>query len=243
MSDLVLISGWGHDSKVWQGMRQALSSGINVRFLEWPQSLPEDESGIESMLEQQASQITEGSVCCGWSLGGQLATRLVARDPGHFAGLITQCSNPCFVTAQDWPWAMPQQDFKLFAASVGQSAYQSLRRFRQLVAMGSPSARDDVRLLNQLPSWSEADMQQGLQYLKDWDTRPLLENLQLPQAHCFGGQDALVPITCAAAVADMAGSSSVWTLQQAGHCPMLSHPTELAQWIASKVATWCSDHE
>jgi len=242
MTDLVLISGWGHDGQVWQSLQQALPSSWSVQLLEWPETLP-DQADIRALLSQLMNQIPSGSVCCGWSLGGQLATQLVAGDPQHFAGLMTICSNPRYVAGPDWDCAMAQQDFQLFAESVNHSAMQSLRRFRQLVARGALSARDDVRQLSHLPAWPEASLQQGLLYLQDWDTRPLLKNLQLPQAHCFTAYDALVPVSCAAAVAEMAGPSNVWILEQAGHCPLLSHPAELAEWMVTRIEKWCAGNE
>jgi len=125
---LVLIHGWGCDSKIWQGVLPELTQYLNVITIDLPgfgesdffQATPnqivssEQQTSLASYLDSILAVLPERCSLMGWSLGGMLATVLVSRYPSRFTNFITLASNPTFVQKKGWLSAMPKKNICSF---------------------------------------------------------------------------------------------------------------------------------
>ncbi len=197
---LVLIHGWGLSSAVWLPWLPWLRPYCHIHLLDLPgygASGAMPEASVESVMEACLAVLPERAVYVGYSLGGMLATRIAATYPRRVQGVVTLASNARFVADADWPWAMSEDDFAGFAASLAHPV-RALKRFAGLQARGGD---DEKNLLQQLRGMQEsvpqAVLETSLRWLRELDLRPLIGELSVPARFCFAGGDALVPVVAA----------------------------------------------
>src|SRR5688572_5114562 len=92
MINLVLIHGWGRDSRTWQPVLESLQSFATVTLIDLPgfgASTVLPEFSLDAVLDKIAAQLPQDAVIMGWSLGGMLAVQLAARFPGSIRAVIT----------------------------------------------------------------------------------------------------------------------------------------------------------
>ncbi len=233
---LVLLHGWGMHSGVWEAFLPLLTPHARVRCIDLPgfgrsAGLPVPTS-LESMTGVLQDVAPAQSIWVGWSLGGLLAMEMASRFPLQVSRLVLIAATPCFVERDDWPVAMPAQEFSAFAESVRRDAASALTRFLVLQCQGSVSVRQDLRYLQScmaqgMPASSEA-LQQGLALLGNSDCRARVSELSVPVLCLLGQKDALVPASVASAPSFLPPSSVVRVVEGAAHAPFLSHPTVCA---------------
>lgn len=236
---LVLLHGWGGDSRGWRPLLDALDAGgegdhkdrpyESVLALDLPgfgdaahENWPED----ETLLRELYQRLPHNCLLIGHSLGGMLAARLAALPGEKIRGLITIGANGRFVAGGDWP-GMPEQTFVQFQREMQTEPAATWEKFCGLQARGDSDMR---RVLRQLKQWppqiNRSTWLAALDCLARWDNRELLCNLPVPALHLLGERDALVP----AAVAELLGAP-VEVLAGCGHAPQISSPERVAEKI------------
>lgn len=233
---LVLVHGWGFGSAVWQPLVATLQQQFSLYLLDLPgyganSNATADDWHLLSLLEYIERQLPFPAIWVGWSLGGQLAAEYAMHQPDRVTGLLTLCSNPCFVANSAWQNAMASSTFSEFARATDENPHASLNRFAGLVAQGSPQQRQDLRFLQSCLKASpmpEADLlSAGLKLLSSLDSRAAYTELTLPHAHLLGALDALVPTEAADAITNLNPRAQVILLEQACHIPWLQQLGEV----------------
>lgn len=233
---LVLLHGWGMHSGVWEGVLPMLTPHARVRCIDLPgfgrsagMSMPPSLESTTDILHEVAPA---QAVWMGWSLGGLVAMEMASRFPQRVSRLVLVAATPCFVQREDWPCAMPAEDFSFFADSVRQDPASALRRFLALQCQGSVSSRQDLRFLQsciaQAPAPSGNELEQGLALLQASDRRAAFVTLSSPVLCLLGEHDALVPAGVASALLSLRPSSAVRVVEGAAHVPFLSQPRACA---------------
>jgi malonyl-CoA O-methyltransferase len=237
--ELVLLHGWGCNREVWRPLLVLLRPWANVTLLDLPGCAPGLlDSGKAQELSDALSGILDSSperaVYVGWSLGGQLALELAARNPERVLAVVTICSNPKFVAAEDWP-GMGADVFQEFLAGIQADPVAALKRFDTLLVKGASQPRHLLREFQRLrrPDAS-AGLLAGLGWLAAIDQRESFSTLTQPQLHLLAERDALVPSVVGRPIAArMAGAPSgqVKVLPGCSHLAPMEAPVELAQEI------------
>lgn len=235
---VVLIHGWGLNHAIWQPVADALATDYQVLALDLPgyglaTSIPEPYS-LEAITEQLAALIPAHSFVLGWSLGGLVATMLALRHPAKVRSLALVASSPCFLQQPDWP-GMNAQVMQQFAGSLSANLALTVERFLAIQAMGSDTARQDIKQLKQavlsLPLPQAQVLAAGLEILATTDLRPELARLSVPLFGCFGRLDSLVPVAMVTKLAEFAPQAQISVLAKASHAPFISHQTEFLHWL------------
>jgi len=196
---LVLLHGWGCDSRIWAPLLPYLREYNDVITLDLP-SIDIPFAGthvdLEAYIDALLAHLPEQGVYIGWSLGGMLATALAARYPSKVTGLITLAANLQFVATPQWPCALASDVFDTFYQSVCQHPRAALKRFYHLQTQGDSCAREQLQWLRSLtPTQPLLDhLESGLMLLRSLDNRECLARLTMPGLHLFGEKDTLVPI-------------------------------------------------
>lgn len=243
-SALVLLHGWGLDSRVWQGLLPALKARLGADFpllcLDLPgyQGRPDLEDPIARSVDALLAQVPLGAVVAGWSLGGLVAQLMAVRDPAKVVRLALIASTPCFVRKKGWPHGQPAALLTAFAAAVEEDPAGVLPRFSALINQGDHQQRALARQLAPLahpPLPATPALARGLNWLKDLDLRPLAGRIPQPTLVLHGDQDPLMPLGAGAWLAHHLPQARLVTVAGAAHVPFLADPEATAQALADLV--------
>ncbi|WP_335924097.1 pimeloyl-ACP methyl ester esterase BioH [Shewanella indica] len=241
--DLILLHGWGVNSAVFHPLLPGLSQyrvhSVDLPGFGFSQAI---DGELDDWVDALVAALPTQAVWLGWSLGGLVATRVAQRFPERVAGLITVASSPCFMARSDnqWPGIAPNV-LTQFAEQLQQDLQRTIEKFLAIQAMGSDSARDDIRTIRELvlarPLPNEQALAQGLEMLAKVDLRPGLERLALPWLRVWGRLDGLVPRRVANLLPGNTSTTDL-LLPKASHAPFISHPQEfiegLNSWLTEK---------
>lgn len=229
---VVLLHGWGVNHQVWSQLLLALPKELEVYIPDLPGfglSPCPSFYDVDSVLAQLAEQIPQQSTVIGWSLGGLLATALASRYPDKVKTLGLIASSPCFMAKDNWP-GMDSRVMQQFAGQLQQDLALTVERFLAIQALGSSTARQDIKLLKQavlsLPLPSSAALQGGLNLLADLDLRQEFAALKQPAFCILGRLDSLVPLAIAPLLQQLRPELKLDVLQKASHAPFISHQSE-----------------
>lgn len=229
--ELVLLHGWGMHGGVFAALRLALEPRFHVRALDLPGhgfSAFTPLTGFDEMVDAVAAQVPEGSIVCGWSLGGLVAQRLARRHPVRARALALVDTTPCFVERPDWPHAMQAATLAGFASGLRTDLEPTLKTFLALNALGGTQARPALRALaadlvsRGAPDPSALDV--GLEILRTVDLRDETASIAQPAVVVHGARDVLVPVEAGRWLAANLPRARLVELADAAHLPFVSHP-------------------
>lgn len=234
---LVLLHGWGVNQGVWQSVATQLDNTVQLITPDLPgfglcRDYPQPYH-LNAVVEMLAAQIPEQSYVCGWSLGGLLAIALAYRYPHKVKHLALLAASPCFMARQDWP-GMAEAVMQQFASSLSENLPLTIERFLAIQAMGSSSARADIKALKQaIMTYPMADanaVEGALQLLKI-DLRSEFSSLTQPVSGFFGRLDSLVPVKITDLLRQMQPQGQFVIAAHASHAPFISHQDEFMHWL------------
>jgi pimeloyl-[acyl-carrier protein] methyl ester esterase len=235
---LVLVHGWGLNHAVWQQILPQLAEHFVVLTPDLPgfglaTHYPEPYT-LADVAAMVATQIPAGSLVLGWSLGGLVATQIALDCPDKVKALALVASSPCFVAGDDWPGMAPEV-LSQFAAALAKDVALTIDRFLAIQALGSETARQEIKLLKQallsLPLPQPVALAGGLTILATDDLRSRLTELCMPVAGCYGRLDSLVPAAMLTKLQALLPQSEFTVLPKASHAPFISHPLEFSSWL------------
>ncbi len=226
--DLVLLHGWGLNSAAWQGVLPLLQPYFTVHLVDLPgfgDSPPLAEHSLNAIAQAVLAQTPEEAVWVGWSLGGLVATQAALLAPERVRRLVTVASSPKFAQTDTWPGIAPKV-LDQFIASLAGDFKTTIERFLAIQAMGSESARQDIKALRgwlgEKPLPNQQALHQGLLLLQHEDLRAQLAQLDMPFLAMYGKLDSLVPVATASEVAKLAPDCEVYVLDKSSHAPFVT---------------------
>lgn len=244
--DLVLLHGWGMNGAVFDGIKTELSKQFRLHIIDLPGFGYSADLGIEdpdlsSWLDLMLKALPERAHLLGWSLGGMLAIRLAFLYPERVLSLITVASSPRFVAEPEWPGVKPEV-LTSFSAQLQADTHKTIERFLAIQALGSASARDDVRILRERLQSRPAPLHQalrmGLSLLQELDLRAELTTLDIPSLHLFGRLDGLVPARVLDVWPRASASNAVLHLfVDSSHAPFITETVEFIRVVSEFIAT------
>ena len=191
MQRILMITGWGVGTHPLDLLKNHLTEfGYQVELI-----------NVFNLFDAEALQkhvqlAAHFDVIIGWSLGGQLAAKLVQylhEQTGKLNVLITLASNPCFVANASWNVGMENATFLSFKDSFEKDPWVTLKRFCYLVTQGSLNAKQDwMKLQNSIYDEDLKLKTSGLEMLECLNTVSILQNYPGEQLHIFAEEDGLV---------------------------------------------------
>ncbi|MGS0674050.1 pimeloyl-ACP methyl ester esterase BioH [Shewanella sp. 0m-4] len=227
--DVVMLHGWGVNSAVFTPLHSALNN-YRFHYVDLPgfghsQAVMGD---IEDWLDAIMEQVPEKAIWTGWSLGGLVATLAAIKQPQRVSALCTIASSPCFMARENWP-GIPSEVLGQFASQLTQDLDKTVERFLAIQAMGSQTAKGDIKQLRELvqarPSAQQSALAQGLDMLENVDLRSQLSQIEQPWLRVWGRLDGLVPRRMITAMPQVSASEDM-LLAKASHAPFISHQAE-----------------
>nr|WP_275659011.1 pimeloyl-ACP methyl ester esterase BioH [Shewanella sp. Isolate11] len=226
---IVMLHGWGVNSAVFNPLHADLAD-YQVHYVDLPGfgDSKTVEGDIDTWVDSIMAQVPEKAIWAGWSLGGLVATRAAIRHPQRVKALLTIASSPCFMAreAEGWPGIAPQV-LAQFGQQLDQDLAKMVERFLAIQAMGSETAKQDIKQLRDLvlakPLPDAIALKQGLQMLAEVDLRPQLDQLMLPWLRVWGRLDGLVSRRVPPLMPKPNDLINDVTLTKASHAPFFSH--------------------
>lgn len=242
---IVLISGWGMPATVLEPLAQEMDGDGRVSVVQLPGlvSEPGVEYGWQELLNYLDLHLLETPVIMvGWSLGGTLGALYASQSPDKVAGLVTLGTNPCFVRNDDWPEAMLPATFSSFYAGMQEDPEATIQQFSMLCSMGNGNQKELMRELATLTK--EVDLEPAillgmLKLLGESNVRSQFADIRCPVIHCFGKQDALVPVDVAARVGQEYHAHAV-NCFNGGHSFFLDEKSGNIRMVADLVTRLCN---
>ena len=226
---IVMLHGWGMNSAVFTPLHLSLSE-YRVHYVDLPGFGHSSaiEGDIDDWLEALIIQLPHEAIWVGWSLGGLLATLAALNYPAKVRGLVTIASSPCFMAREEEKWpGIPPQILSQFGESLHKDLGKTIERFLAIQAMGSATAKEDIKRLKNLvlsrPLPDSRALVQGLQMLKCVDLRPRLDQINLPWLRIWGRLDGLVPRRVPPLMPVNDALYRDFILPKASHAPFFSH--------------------
>ena len=192
MQKILLITGWAVGIQPLQMLKQSLSDkGFEVELINIFNSFDAE------TLSRYVAKATDYDVIMGWSLGGQLATKLIQQieeKTGQLKTLITVASNPCFIANDKWNVGMENSTFSSFKSSFKTDPLMTLKRFCYLVTQGRANAKQDWQKLQNSVNDDDLVLKSyGLEMLEHFNHVDILKNYSGHQLHVFAEDDGLIP--------------------------------------------------
>ena len=233
---LVLLHGWGMNSAVFSEFLPYLADELHITRICLPgfgqnaSVLPDDYS-LHTLAALVSEQVPDNAIVAGWSLGGLVAQQLALSYPDKVAGLITLASSPCFVSGSNWKGIAPDV-LKGFQRQLARDYEKTLDRFLAIQAMGSATAKQDVKTLRaqlrELPTPAELALAGGLALLETVDLRAEIGRINQPTLRIYGRLDSLVPTCSIDRVHELHPAADTVVMPHAAHAPFISHPRQTA---------------
>jgi pimeloyl-[acyl-carrier protein] methyl ester esterase len=229
-TDVVLLHGWGMNGAVWQQTAEVLAQHYRVHTVDLPgygHSAEVPETDLDAIANRLLAGAPDKAIWIGWSLGGLVATHIALNHSERVEKLITVASSPKFAAEKPWRGIQPKV-LKAFTAQLLEDFQATIERFMALQAMGSPTARQDVKALKKAvlsrPLPHPDSLLAGLEMLATVDLRAELKNLTVPYLRLYGRLDGLVPVKVAEDVAEYSRNSEQFTFSSSSHAPFMTEP-------------------
>ena len=165
------------------------------------------------------------AILLGWSLGGLVAQQIALSFPQKVKQLILLATSPCFIAKGEWP-GIKIQILDSFKNQLLDNPGATVSRFLAIQAMGSPSAKHDIKLIKQqvdvYPPASSVALSAGLELLVTSDLRAKLIDLSMPCQLLLGRLDSLVPIKLKHDIQQLNPSIQVTVFEHSSHAPFIS---------------------
>lgn len=237
---IVFLHGWGMNSKVWDVIRPELEAlhESPMHFLDLPgfgsNQVAPTPYNLNTLADWLESHIESPSIIMGWSLGGLVAQRFAHKFPSKVAQLGLIASTPKFLQTEDWPGIKPDV-LAMFAKQLQNDHAKTIERFMAIQAMGSETAKQDIKQLRELVLSAESALPEalteGLKILHNEEEFGPIANPDVPVHMLMGKLDSLVPHRVRKHVQALSNNTHITLVAKASHAPFISHKQEFLEWF------------
>ena len=120
----------------------------------------------------------------------------------------------------------------MFETQLEKNFQKTLERFLAIQAMGSETAKQDIKTIRQqvmqFPAPAEEALKKGLTILSSEDMRQDIGRISVPTLRLYGRLDSLVPTSGIDRICELHPQSDSVVLPHASHAPFISHPQQTA---------------
>ncbi|MCB4434650.1 pimeloyl-ACP methyl ester esterase BioH [Alteromonas sp. McT4-15] len=234
--DVVFLHGWGMNSGAFTSFIPYLSDNFRVTTIDLPgfgenAGVVPSPYNVDSLARAIVEVLPEQCVLVGWSLGGLVAQKVALMVPEKLTGLVTIASTPRFIAGPGWP-GIAADLLKMFETQLEKNFQKTLERFLAIQAMGSDTAKHDIKTIRQqvtqYPDPAEEALKKGLRILSTEDMRQDVGRIAVPTLRLYGRLDSLVPTSGIDQICELHPQSDVVVLPHASHAPFISHPQQTA---------------
>jgi pimeloyl-[acyl-carrier protein] methyl ester esterase len=233
---LAFLHGWGLNGAVWNTLHEMLAPHFTLHLVDLPghgfsSHVPVGKLG--PLADRIVSALPARLHLAGWSLGGQVALEIARRHAERIDKLMLIATTPRFIDSADWPHGKKTVVLDDFAKRLGTDYHVTIKSFLALQVLHQPHARKMIGELQEAVGArgtpSVAQLNAGLEILRDTDLRAQLSDINTPTLIIQGDRDALTSEAAGAWLAQQLPNATYAMIAQATHAPFLSHPAIFMQ--------------
>ncbi len=224
---LYLVSGWAATGAVWKPVLKNLSDKLDIEPVDWREA-------IDGELDRRIAENTERCIVAGWSMGGQIALRAAALNPGKIAGLFLVSSMCCLVERGGRPGVSRDVPEKI-KVMLERNRKVYLRAFFAQCLYPEKDTRIIADLLEESDSITMESLMSGLEYMSDTDAGLTLE---IPLMIVHGRDDKVIPPECSEYIMRNTSLSRAAYIENAGHLLPLVKP-EIVGDLLNELSEYC----
>lgn len=229
---LVLMHGWGLNSRVWESVLPQLQRSFTVVAVDLPghgaSSWPPEFHDADSLAESMAALLEDGDSMLGWSLGALAAMELAARFPGRIRKLALVAATPKFLRSADWPHGVEPDALREMGERLRTDLTGTVRNFLALQVLGDEHAHSTLKTLREKVQAGGAPqpvaLAAGLQTLAASDLRARLPLIEAPTLVISGERDRLSHPKAGEKLASALPCGEFQLVPRAAHAPFISQP-------------------
>jgi len=247
---LVMLHGFGCDSRVFASIGAKLSREIDVLMVDMPghgQTPPEAGQAKEnstffgfaaySILHALDQYLGETYSLLGWSMGGQIALEMYKQKSAHkcddpgcshnpIGSLILISSTPRFVSSGDFPVGMNKAVFNKFKKGINEHAESSMDDFYNLLFSKNEDGGKYIGdLKKQTPP--QKTLSSCMESFEKFDARSILPKIEVPALIITGDSDQIIDPKTSMFLSQKIKNSALKVFKGAGHAPHLTREKEV----------------
>lgn len=238
---MLLIHGWGVDSRVWSGQSELEAafeyslpvtlpgySGAGEGAGSW--ATPDLSPGVRAILDNAPDGPDDGPLTAvGWSLGAMALIEAAIEAPERFSAIVLVGASPSFVKRKDFPWGQKPSVVRRMVKELGSGTEDAIKRFQPLIFTGKERASLEVKeLLGQMWRFrcDPLSLENGLMALINTDLREALASVTTKTLVVHGTLDAVCDVECGRYLASNIAGAKLSIMDGAGHAPFITRPRE-----------------
>jgi pimeloyl-[acyl-carrier protein] methyl ester esterase len=241
---LVMLHGFGCDSRVFASIGAKLSKDFDVLMVDIPghgqtkEEFRDFSFSAYTILYALDNYLKEPYSLLGWSMGGQIALEMCKQskkrcemgdakcDHSHIESLILISTTPKFVGSDDFPVGMNKAVFNKFKKGVNEHTESSMDDFYKLIfSNGGDSGKYIDEMKKQMPS--QKTLSSCMESFEKSDERSVLPKIEVPTLMITGDSDQIVDPKASMFLSQEIKNSTLKVFKGAGHAPHLTREKEV----------------
>jgi pimeloyl-[acyl-carrier protein] methyl ester esterase len=241
---LVMLHGFGTDSRVFSSIGTKLSKDYDVSMVDLPghgqtRLRPEDYGGqaketgsffgfcaysilhaLEKFLKNEPYHLL------GWSMGGQIALEMFKQNPKLINSLILISTTPRFIESDDFKIGMNNAVFNKFKKGLKNDKDKTLDEFYHMLFAANEDRSqylDDLK--KQIPP--EKTLLDSMNSFENYDERNILPKINIPTLILAGDKDKIIDAKASMFMSQEIKGSVLRIFKGTGHAPFLTKEKEV----------------
>jgi pimeloyl-ACP methyl ester carboxylesterase len=227
---VILIPGWGMNSRVWDGvLPHLLENGNDVVLLDQRCTGMSDKDFDDVSIDALGSDVVrlveeldlDAVVIDGWSLGGAVAMGAASKLGARCSGVVSTCgASPRYTQSEGWPYGATEDVVVQTVAALRADRANFLHGLASSVChadVGIPT----VEWMWQIFMQASAKADESLADLGRVDQRDIVRELTIPAAVMYGEHDVIVSPEIAIHNAELLVQGQLIAFESSGHAPFI----------------------
>ncbi|CAL4325542.1 pimeloyl-ACP methyl ester esterase BioH [Buchnera aphidicola] len=227
--NLILLHGWGINSKIWYYIVQELKIFFKIHLIDFPgfgKNKNLHPLHIDDIINLLHTYMPKNAIWIGWSIGGLIASQYALKYPMNILGIITVSSSPCFLSKKNWP-GIKKNFLDILCKNLITNYYKTINNFLSYNTIHTLQSTQEINILKNIllsqPKPSLNTIKYGLNTLCTSDLCLQIRYIKKPFLRIYGNLDVLVPIKIAYILNNQCLYSSSIIINNASHLPFISH--------------------
>lgn len=237
---VIFASGFGFDQKVWTTISKAFEDDFQVILFDYvgfgnsdlTAYDPEKYSTISGYVEDLLAICTEldlhNAIVVGHSVGGMIGMLASIQQPARISTLIMIGSSPSFLNeAAEYHGGFEKGELDALLELMEKNYFEWTTLITETIMNGSGQPEIKAGIEQQFRINAEEITYQFAKVCFFTDYRDQLPNNTVPTLLIHSQNDLFVPEEVSHYLKEKLPNSTISYLQTTGHCPHISHPTEI----------------